>query len=163
MRPSCATSSNRSRRAHIDQVTTLEALVSRATAQPRFTSRLLAAFGVLALVLAAVGIYGTLSYLVGARTREIGIRLALGAARGTIVSNVLWRGLLPAALGGIAGLAAAVALARAFRSQFFDIAPLDAASLAGGGVLLLLAALAAALGPALRASRVDPAAALRAE
>jgi len=148
---------------HIDQVTTLEALVSRATAQPRFTSRLLAAFGVLALVLAAVGIYGTLSYLVGARTREIGIRLALGAARGTIVSNVLWRGLLPAALGGIAGLAAAVALARAFRSQFFDIAPLDAASLAGGGVLLLLAALAAALGPALRASRVDPAAALRAE
>lgn len=77
---------------HIDQIATLEVLVARATAQPRFTSRVVAGFGALALLLAAVGIYGTLSYLVGARTREIGIRLALGAPAAGILSNVLWRG-----------------------------------------------------------------------
>jgi predicted permease len=87
----------------IDQVAALDALISRATAQPRFTTRLVAAFGALALMLAAVGIYGTLSYLVGSRVREIGIRLALGASRSRILSNVLWRGIGPALAGGVLG------------------------------------------------------------
>jgi ABC-type antimicrobial peptide transport system permease subunit len=145
----------------VEQLATLDALVARATAQPRFTSRLVAAFGALALLLAAVGIYGTLSYVVGARTREIGIRLALGAPRAAIVSDMMWRGFAPAAAGGAIGLAVAAALARTFRALLFGIEPIDAASLAGGGVLLLAVALAAALGPARRASRVDPAVALR--
>jgi putative ABC transport system permease protein len=147
----------------IDQVAPLEALVARATAQPRFTSRVVAGFGALALLLAAVGIYGTLSYLVGTRTREIGIRLALGAPAAGILSNVLWRGVAPAIAGGLIGLAIAVALARTFRALLFEVEPLDISSFAGGGTLLLLVAVAAALGPALRASRVDPVRALRME
>lgn len=115
----------------------------------------------LALILAAVGIYGTLSYLVGARTREIGIRLALGASPTGIVSNILWRGLVPAIAGGLIGLALAVALARTFRALFFDVEPLDFSSFAGGATLLILVAIAAALGPARRAARVDPVRALR--
>jgi putative ABC transport system permease protein len=147
----------------IDQLVPLETLVSRATAQPRFTSRTVAAFGALALVLAAVGIYGTLSYLVGARTREIGIRLALGAARRSILATVMWRGLGPAVVGGLIGLAAALALARSFRSLLFEIDPIDLTSLAAGAAALSLVAVAATLGPARRASRVDPVRALRSE
>jgi predicted permease len=145
----------------IDRVVSLDALVSRATAQPRFTSRIVAAFGALALLLAAVGIYGTLSYLVGARTREIGIRFALGASQYAVLSDVLSRGVIPPIAGGVIGLAMAVALARTFRALFFDLQPIDAGSFAAGGALLVIVAIAAALGPALRASHVDPARALR--
>jgi predicted permease len=148
---------------HIDQIASLDALVSRATAQPRFTSRLVGAFGALALLLAAVGIYGTLSFLVTARMREIGIRLALGAPRSGIMSHVLWRGLVPAVAGGVIGLGIAVALARTFRALLFDVEPLDLTSFAGGATVLLVVALVAALGPAHRASRVDPVRALRSE
>jgi putative ABC transport system permease protein len=147
----------------IDQVVPLDALVSQATAQPRFTTRVVAAFGALALILAAVGIYGTLSFLVGARTREIGIRLALGASHRTVMSGVVWRGLAPAIAGGLIGLAIAIALTRTFRALFFDVEPLDLSSFAGGAILLLLVALAAALGPARRAARVDPVQSLRTE
>jgi putative ABC transport system permease protein len=145
----------------IDQVASLEALISRATAQPRFTTRVVTAFGALALLLAAVGIYGTVSYLVGARTREIGIRLALGASRGEILSHTLWRGLLLAIVGGAVGIAVAMALASTFRALLFEVEPLDVSSYVGSATLLVLVALAAALGPARRASRVDPAVALR--
>jgi putative ABC transport system permease protein len=145
----------------IDRVATLESLVSRATAQPRFTTATVAAFGALALLLAAVGIYGTLSYVVGARTREIGIRLALGAPRPGLMLHVVARGLAPALVGGAIGVAIAVALARTFRALLYGIEPLDAASFAAGAALLLMVALAAAIGPAVRASRVSPAAALR--
>ncbi len=147
----------------VDQVALLDALVARATAQPRFTSRIVGTFGVLALALAAVGIYGTLSYLVGARTREIGIRMALGAPRTSIMSGMLWRGLAPALAGGALGGMIAVALARTFRTLLFEIQPLDPASLVGGGLMLLLVAAAASIGPARRASRIDPADALRRE
>ena len=147
----------------VDQVLPMEVLVARATAQPRFTSRTVAGFGLLALLLAAVGIYGTLAYLVSAGTREIGVRLALGAPRAAIVTGVLWRGLLPALAGGLVGLALAMALARTFRALLFQIAPLDVASLGGGALILAVVAIAAALGPAMRASRVDPVTALRSE
>jgi putative ABC transport system permease protein len=149
--------------AAVDAVRSLESLVERATAQPRFTSRLVAAFGALALILAAVGIYGTLAYLVGARTREIGIRLALGAPRRGIVSSVMRRGLAPALAGGVLGLAAALALARAFSSLLFDVEPMDLPSIAAGGAALIVVAIAAAAGPARRAGRVNPVEALKTE
>ncbi len=147
----------------VEQIASLDSLVARATAQPRFTTRLVAAFAALALMLAAVGIYGTLSYVVGARTREIGIRLALGASRRAIVANVARYGIVPAVAGGGIGVVAAVALVRAFRALLFGIEPVDPASFAGAATALLLVAVAAALGPAVRASRVDPSVALRAE
>jgi putative ABC transport system permease protein len=147
----------------VDQIATLDALVSRATAQPRFTTSLVSAFGALALVLAAVGIYGTLSFVAGARAREIGIRIALGATSRDIVTRMLARGVMPAAFGGLAGLLIAVAIARAFRSLLFGVDPVDAGSLAAGAALLLTVTLVAALAPARRAARVDPIVVLRAE
>jgi predicted permease len=147
----------------IDQIEPLEALVSRATAQPRFVTRTVAAFSTLALVLAAVGIYGTLSYLVGARTREIGIRLALGAPRGDVLRQTVVSGLTPAIAGGLGGLPAAWVLARSFPTLFFQAPPFDAVSLAAGAGLLMLVALAAALMPAHRAARIEPLVALRSE
>jgi putative ABC transport system permease protein len=147
----------------VDHVMPLETLFARATAQPRFTSRLVALFGALALLLAAIGIYGTLAYVVRARNREIGIRLALGASPGRILSRTLAFGLAPVVAGGVLGIVAAVALARAFHAMFFEVAPLDPGSIVAGTIVLLAVSVAAALGPALRASRVDPAVTLRAE
>jgi putative ABC transport system permease protein len=147
----------------VDAVATLDTLHSRATAQPRFTSRLVLGFGALALALAAVGIYGTLSYLVTSRLREIGIRLALGAPRAGIMSHVLTRGLVPAFAGGAIGLAIALGLARLFRSLLFGIEPLDPLSFVAGTLVLGVVAVVAALGPARRASQIDPVTALRAE
>jgi predicted permease len=147
----------------IDRMTTLEALVSQATAQPRFTTRTVAGFGALALLLAAVGVYGTLAYIVGARTREIAIRLSLGASRGVIVPDVLRRGLVPVLTGGVLGVFLAAGIARTFEALLFQIEPLDIPSFVTGAALLLIAALLAALAPAMRVLRVNPATALRAE
>jgi putative ABC transport system permease protein len=147
----------------IEHTTALETLVSRATAQPRFTARTVAAFGLLALVLAAIGIYGTLSYVVGARTRDIAVRLSLGASRSAVLPGLLRGSLLPVLGGGLIGVAIAAGLARTFEALLFQIEPLDAASFAGGAILLLAAVLAAALAPARRVLKVDPAAALRSE
>ena len=146
----------------IDQVEPLTTLVSRATAQPRFVSRTVVVFGALSLLLAAVGIYGTLSYLVGAQTHEIGVRLALGASRREVLSKTVVSGLAPAVAGGLAGLPVAWALARAFPTLLFDVTPFDAGSSITGAAILVLVALAAALLPARRAARVDPIEALRA-
>ena len=118
---------------------------------------------VVPLLLAAIGIYGTLSFLVGSRLKEIAIRLSLGASRGVIVPDVLRRGLVPVVIGGIAGIAPAAAVARTFEALLFQIEPLDAPSFAAGAAFLLIAALAAALAPAVRILRVNPATALRAE
>ena len=148
---------------HFEQIEPLESLVARATAQPRFTMRLVASFALLALLLAAVGIYGTLSYVVGSRTREIGIRMALGASRDAIMTDVVRYGVIPALAGGAVGLGAAFVLVRTFRALLFGIEPVDPLSFAFGALALLLVAYAAALGPALRASRVDPSVALRSE
>ena len=148
---------------HVDQVIPLDALVGRATAQSRFTSRLVGLFGALALILAGVGIHGTLAYLVRARARDMGIRVTLGASRRDILVRTLSNGLAPAIVGFLLGTAAAAALARAFGALLFDVSPLDARSLAVGGVTLLLVALAAASGPARSAARVDPLVALRTE
>jgi putative ABC transport system permease protein len=141
----------------------LDALVARATAQPRFTSEVVALFGARALALAAVGIYGTLAYIVRARTREIGVRLALGASRGDILARTLRYGAAPALAGGVVGVAAAAVLAGVFRTLLFGIAPVDVRSIAGSLTLLLASTFAAAIGPARRAARVEPAVALRAD
>lgn len=147
----------------LDEVLSLEKLVVRGTAQPRFTSRVVTLFALLGLTLAAVGIYGTLSYLVSTRTKEIGIRVALGASRGLVFGDVLRRGLLPALAGGAIGMVAAIGAARAFRALLFDVEPADPASLAAGAVVLIGVAVAAALVPARRAATIDPVQALRAE
>jgi predicted permease len=147
----------------VDQIVTLDELVRRTTAQPRFTSKLVALFGASALLLAAVGIYGTQWYLVGIRTREIGVRLALGAPRRLVVSTVLRAGLAPAFVGAAIGLAVAAILGRLFSALFFGLATVDVTSLAIGAACLIGAAIAAAIGPALRAGRVDPMTALRAD
>jgi ABC-type antimicrobial peptide transport system permease subunit len=125
--------------------------------------RVVSGFGVVALLVAAVGIYGTLSYVVAARTREIGIRLALGAPRRRISRSMLVRGVLPAIGGSVLGISAAVLLARLFRSILFQTPALDGGSLTGAVLLLTIVAVIAAAGPALRAARVDPIVALRAD
>jgi putative ABC transport system permease protein len=148
---------------HLDQIEPLTALVARATAQHRFVSRTVALFGTLSLLLAAVGIYGTLSYLVGAQTREIGVRLALGAPRMTVLSTMALSAVAPAAAGIVAGLPVAWMLARMAPALLFDVGPFDLWSSMSGAAILLLAVCVAALAPARRATGVDPLVALRSE
>jgi putative ABC transport system permease protein len=115
----------------------------------------------LALVLAAVGIYGVLSYLVNQRTREIGVRLALGATRGEVVRLILRQGLSPVGLGVVLGVAGAVGLTRLISSLLFGVEALDATVFVLAPVGLLSVALVAMWLPARRAARVDPMVALR--
>jgi putative ABC transport system permease protein len=148
---------------NVDQVLPLDSLVSRATAQPRFTSRVVAAFGLLALVLAGVGIYGTLSFMVGTRRREIGIRMALGATPENVSRMVVRSGVVMAGLGIVVGLGGAFLVTRFMQSLLFGVAPTDPvtfATITGG---LLLMALVAAYVPARRAARIDPVVSLRSE
>ncbi len=129
----------------------------------RFVMRVLVAFAVLALLLAAAGIYAVLSCEVRQRTREIGIRLALGAAPARIVREITSRAAMLAALGLAAGIGASAALTGLLRSLLYEVAPTDLPTLAGVGLLLLAAAIAAAAVPARQASRTDPAVSLRTE
>jgi ABC-type antimicrobial peptide transport system permease subunit len=122
---------------------------------------LVAAFAVFGLILAALGIYGVVSYLVTQQTQEIAIRVALGATKGRVQGAILWQTLRLAAVGAVIAAAASLAVARLIASLLFETAPADPTSFAGTVVLLALAALAAAAIPAQRASRVDPMAALR--
>ena len=124
---------------------------------------LLGLFAGLALVLAGVGLYGVLNYDVSQRTREIGIRGAIGATRGQIIELILGQGMLKTALGLVAGLAGAVFLTRFLRKLLFDVSPIDPVAFVAVTVLLLLVALLASWLPARRAAKVDPVIALRAE
>jgi putative ABC transport system permease protein len=138
-------------------------VVSASLATPRLTGFLLGAFAIIALLLAAVGIYGVLAYLVSRRTHEIGIRLAIGADRAQVIRMVLGEGVGLTALGLIVGVGGAAALTRLMTSVLYEVTPGDpwtyAAVIAG---LLGVAGIASAL-PAFRASRVDPVVALRIE
>jgi putative ABC transport system permease protein len=121
------------------------------------------ALATLAAALAGVGTYGLLSWLVAARRREIGIRLALGAAPGSILRTIVAQGLALAAVSAALGLAGALALGRAMRSLLFATGPADPATLGAVTIGLGLLALVASAVPALRAARVDPAMTIRSE
>ncbi|HYT65141.1 MAG TPA: ABC transporter permease [Vicinamibacterales bacterium] len=147
----------------IYDVLTLDDRVSGALSRPRFNAALVAGFAGVALFVAALGIYGMLSYSVSSRLREIGVRLALGAAPDRIVRVVLLEGLRLAVLGVIIGLFAAVALGRVTRSLLIDVSPTEPVVLAIVTVLMLGVATLAVLLPARRASAVDPIVVLRQE
>jgi putative ABC transport system permease protein len=124
---------------------------------------LVAGFAMLASVLAAIGIYGVISYSTAQRTHEIGVRMALGAGRRDVISLVLGEGLLIATVGVALGLAGSAAVTRLMQNQLVGITARDPIAFAGGGLLLLVVAVAASWVPAWRATRVDPMVALRAE
>jgi putative ABC transport system permease protein len=142
---------------------TMEQLLGDSLRERRFHLLLLGAFATVAVLLAAIGIYGVVSYTTSERTREIGVRMALGAQVGDVLGLVMRQGTLLAMGGVVAGLLAATLLTRVLRSMLFGVAPLDGATFLGGGAIVLVIAAAATLIPARRAAKVDPLAALRAE
>jgi predicted permease len=142
---------------------TMDDIVSRTLAPRRFSMILLGVFAGLALLLSSVGIYGVISYLVGQRTREIGVRVALGANRTDILRLVLGHGVKMALIGVALGLAASLGLTRLMSDMLYGVSPIDPLTFAGVAVILTLVALAACYIPARRAMRVDPMVALRYE
>jgi predicted permease len=143
------------------RVTTLDAIVSDALARPRFSMLLVSAFGVSALVLACVGLYGAVSYSVTARTQEIGVRIALGAQRGDVLRLVLGQCVRTAALGIAAGAALSVVTLKLIASFLYGVEPTDPATFIALSTLLFAIALVAGYVPARRATRVDPLSAMR--
>ena len=149
--------------AAVDDVETLGSRVSASVSEPRFAMAVLMAFAIVALVLAAVGLYGVLSYQVLQRRRELGVRAALGATRGSLVRLVLRQGLGVAGAGIVLGLAGAAWVTRLMQGLLFGVSALDAVSFAAAPATLMLVATAATLIPARRAASVDPIEVLRAE
>jgi putative ABC transport system permease protein len=141
----------------------MEDLVSASLAQRRFAAQLISLFGALALLLSGIGIYGVIAWSVSQRTREIGIRLALGADKGVILRWILWQGTRLILAGVIVGLLGAVAMTRLLRGLLFEIAPTDPLTYVGVAALLAIVALLACYIPARRATKVDPMVALRFE
>jgi predicted lysophospholipase L1 biosynthesis ABC-type transport system permease subunit len=130
-------------------------------ARPRFLAELLIIFAAVALALAAVGTYGVLAYSVAERRREIGIRMALGASEGGVLTLVLRQGMVLAVIGLVVGLAGALAVTRVVRSLLFGVQPTDPVTFAAVGLFMLGVAFVACVVPARRATRVDPLVALR--
>jgi predicted permease len=147
----------------IYNVETMGEIVSNSYAARRFSMILLAVFAALALVLACVGIYGVISYLVGQRTHEIGVRVALGAQRSDVLRLILVHGARMALIGVAVGIFAALGLTRLMANQLFGVSAHDPLTFAGVAMLLIVAAVAACYVPARRAMRVDPMVALRYE
>jgi putative ABC transport system permease protein len=147
----------------VGEIQTMEQLVSDAMARPKAQTMLLGVFGVLALALTCVGIYGVVAYAVTQRTREIGLRLALGATPASTCAFVLRDGLRLTAAGLVIGLAAAAVLSRFMQGLLYEVKPLDPTVFAAVAILLTLVAAAACSIPAVRAARVDPAIVLRDE
>jgi putative ABC transport system permease protein len=145
----------------IYDVSTMADVVSRSVFLPRVSMLLLGAFAVSALLLAVVGIYGVVSYTVTERTRELGVRMALGADAATTLRLVLGRSMLLIGGGTVCGLVASIAITRAIGGLLYDVSPLDPVVFAGVSLLLAASGLVASLIPALRATRVDPIVALR--
>ncbi len=144
-------------------VQTMESLISDSLAARRFAMILLGAFAVLALVLASVGIYGVIAYIVGQRTQEIGIRMALGAQRNHVLRLVVWQGARLALMGVSIGIAGALALTRLMTRLLYGVSATDPLTFAALALMLTLVAIAACCLPARRAMRVDPVVALRYE
>ena len=145
----------------IVKLRSMDQVFEDAASRPRFLAELLAIFAVLALALAAVGTYGIVSYSVTERTKEIGIHMALGATRGSVLGMVLGQGLRLTAIGLVGGLAASFGLTRLLQSQLFNVRPTDPATLAAVAVVIAAVALVACYIPAARATRVDPMVTLR--
>jgi putative ABC transport system permease protein len=144
-------------------VRTMEEHLQFSVFLPRMISTLLGLFGVLALVLAVVGLYGVIAYSVAQRTREIGIRMALGAARGSVVRMVLRQGLVLTGVGLAIGLGLAIAAGRVLSGQLIGISATDPFSFIATIAALMIVALAASVIPARRAAALDPLVALRAQ
>jgi ABC-type antimicrobial peptide transport system permease subunit len=142
---------------------TLDDAVSASLEQRRFSMDIVAAFATTALLLAALGIYGVISYIVSERTRDIGIRLALGAQRGKIMGMVLRQGLGLAMAGAALGLVGSVIVSHLMAGLLYGVSPTDLLTFAGVTLVLTAVALAACYIPARRAMRVDPLVALRYE
>jgi putative ABC transport system permease protein len=147
--------------ATVSQLQTMEQVVASATGTPRFYLSLFVVFAALALTLAGVGIYGVMSYAIAQRRQEVAIRIALGARPRDVLWLVVGQGMSVAAIGGLAGLAAALALSRVMRAILYQVEPSDPATFALVALLLGLVAFLASYLPARRAARIDPLSALR--
>jgi ABC-type antimicrobial peptide transport system permease subunit len=147
----------------VANITTLTAIVDTSLAQPRFSMLLLACFGALALLLASIGMYGVVSYSVMQRTREIGIRMALGAHRRSVFGMVLAQGIRLAGIGMAIGLIAALALTRMMVAFLYGVKAFDPLTFGSVSLFLLAVTLLACYLPARSAMRVDPMVALRDE
>jgi putative ABC transport system permease protein len=147
----------------ITKMMTMERIVSDTIGEPKLRVALLGTFAAIGLALALLGVYGVLAYAVARRTREIGIRLALGASPGNVLRMILRQGLLLAAIGVAIGAAVALALGRVLASELFDVKPTEALTFVGAAALMLAMAGAACYVPAARAMRTDPLTALRHE
>jgi putative ABC transport system permease protein len=147
----------------IDRINTMDDLVSSSAGQPRFRTAVILMFSLLALFVAAIGLYGVMSYGVSQRTQEFGIRIALGACRGDVMGLVLGQTARLLSVGIVVGLAAAIVLARAIATLLFGVTPVDALTLASVTTLLALVGIAAGFIPARRAAKSDPMESLRQE
>jgi putative ABC transport system permease protein len=147
----------------VTDIKTLEQVKTESMATNRLYSTMLTAFAVVAILLAAIGIYGVISYSVAQRTHEIGIRAALGATSGDLVRLVLRHGMALAGIGLAAGFAGVLGLTRLLESMLFGVGARDPLAIAAGAAILGAAALLACYIPATRATKVDPAIALRYE
>jgi putative ABC transport system permease protein len=147
----------------ITEIGTMREAIGDAVAAPRVLTLLVGLFGVLALLLAAIGVYGVVAYVVGQRTNEIGIRIALGAGASDIIGWTLRTGVTPALVGLVLGGVGALALSRALGAQLYEVSPTDPVVFGLVALVLIAVALIASSIPARRAARVDPAIALRAE
>jgi putative ABC transport system permease protein len=145
----------------VDQVATMQDRLYDSLARQRFSSTILAGFAGFALLLAAVGVFGVMSWLVSQTTHDMGVRLALGAQPGDILSLVIRQGMALAGLGIAGGLVGAVLLTRVMTSLLYGVSATDLATFSAVVVILAAAAFAATAIPAFRASRVDPMLALR--
>ncbi|HSK11180.1 MAG TPA: FtsX-like permease family protein, partial [Vicinamibacterales bacterium] len=147
----------------VNPVVSVDSLLAGSLVSQRVTTGTLAAFSVLALLLAALGLYGVLTHYVAQRTHEIGVRMAIGASAGRVIADVLWRSALMVGPGLVAGILAALAATRLLTTFLHDVRPTDPLTFAAVTAILALVAFAASAWPAWRASRVDPVRALRGE
>jgi putative ABC transport system permease protein len=147
----------------VSYIRTGRELLARTTAEPRFRAIVLGIFALLSMLLACIGVYGVVSYLVTQRTHEIGVRVALGATKSDVLRLVVGQGIVSSLIGICVGIGGALALTRLFSTLLYGVKPTDPKTFAFGSLLIACAAFAACLLPAHRATKVDPMVALRHE